>query len=177
MTLRQRIRTGDLPAVHSGSRLIQVPVAALYQPHARAQREPVAMMQRPEAGETPRQWAVAHATVTLEALEEVSTVTDRVLYQDVIPYEMPSSLAALHGPTEGVVSLPLTVHWGPDATGDLSTSEGVEKVYENVIREGTSDLQEALLDSGLLHRVWPQLRLPKRCRDSWEARFPELAAA
>ncbi len=104
-------------------------------------------------------------------------MTDRVLYQDVIPYEMPSSLAALHGPTEGVVSLPLTVHWGPDAgpgtcpppsppppppplSPPYSTSEGVEKVYENVIREGTSDLQEALLDSGLLHRVWPQLRSP-----------------
>ena len=52
-----------------------------------------------------------------------------------------------------------------------------DKVYENVIREGTSELQEALLSAGLLRRVWPQLRLPKRCRDSWEARFPELAAA
>ena len=104
-------------------------------------------------------------------------MTERVLYQDVIPYEMPSSLAALHGPTEGVITLPLTVYWGPDATADLSTPDGVEKVYENVIREGTSELQEALLSAGLLRRVWPQLRLPKRCRDSWEARFPELAAA
>jgi hypothetical protein len=130
-----------------------------------------------DARETPRQWAVSRATVTLEAVEEVSTMTDRVLYQDVIPYEMPSSLAALHGPTEGVITLPLTVYWGPDATADLSTPDGIEKVYENVIREGTSDLQEALLNAGLLSRVWPQLRLPKRCRDSWEARFPELAAA
>lgn len=29
LTLRRRIRTGDLPAVHSGSRLIRVPVTAL----------------------------------------------------------------------------------------------------------------------------------------------------
>lgn len=73
--------------------------------------------------------------------------------------------------------LPLTVYWGPDATADLSTPDGVEKVYENLIREGTNDLQEALLNVGLPSRVcWPQLRLPKRCRDSWEARFPELAA-
>jgi hypothetical protein len=50
-------------------------------------------------------------------------MTERVLYQDVIPYEMPSSLAALHGPTEGVITLPLTVYWGPDATADLSTPE------------------------------------------------------
>ena len=135
------------------------------------------MMGTLDARETPRQWAVSRATVTLEAVEEVSTMTDRVLYQDVIPYEMPSSLAALHGPTEGVVALPLTVYWGPDATADLSTPDGVEKVYENLIREGTNDLQEALLNVGLPSRVcWPQLRLPKRCRDSWEARFPELAA-
>lgn len=135
------------------------------------------MMGALDARETPRQWAASHTTVTLEAVEEVSTMTDRVLYQDVIPYEMPSSLAALHGPAEGVISLPLTVYWGPDAIADLSTPDGVEKVYENVIREGTSDLQEALLNAGLLCRVWPQLRLPKRCRDSWETRFPELAAA
>ena len=38
-------------------------------------------------------------------------MTERVLYQDVIPYEMPSSLAALHGPTEGVITLPLTVSY------------------------------------------------------------------
>jgi len=31
MTLRRRIRTGDLPAVHSGSRLIRIPVSALDQ--------------------------------------------------------------------------------------------------------------------------------------------------
>ena len=68
-------------------------------------------------------------------------MTERVLYQDVIPYEMPSSLAALHGPTEGVITLPLTVYWGPDATADLSTPDGVEKVYENLIREGTNDVR------------------------------------
>ncbi len=78
------------------------------------------------------------------------------------------------GPVSG--SQPAADEPVPDATADLSTPDGVEKVYENLIREGTSDLQEALLNVGLLSRVWPQLRLPKRCRDSWEARFPELAA-
>ena len=101
----------------------------------------------------------------------------RVLYQDVIPYETPSSLNALHGPTEGIVTLPLTVHWGPDATADLSTPQGIEKVYESVVREGTSEIQEALLDAGMLLSVWQKLRLPKRCRDAWETRFPELAGA
>ena len=103
-------------------------------------------------------------------------MSERVLYQDVIPYEMPSSLDALHGPSEGVVTLPLAVYWGPEPTADLSTPHGVEKVYENVVREGTRDVQEVLLNADMLRRIWPQLRLPQRCRNSWEARFPELAA-
>ena len=85
------------------------------------------MMRLRDGRATARPWAVSHATATLEEVEEVSTMTERVLYQDVIPYEMPSSLAALHGPTEGSITLPLTVYWGPDATADLSTPDGVEK--------------------------------------------------
>ena len=104
-------------------------------------------------------------------------VTTRVLYQDVIPYETPSSLGALTGPSEGTLTLPVTVHWGPDATVDLSTADGVEKAYESLVREGTSQQQEALLNADLLRRVWPQLRLPKRCRHLWESRLPELLAS
>jgi len=104
-------------------------------------------------------------------------VTTRVLYQDVIPYETPSSLSALTGPSEGTLTLPVTVHWGPDATVDLSTADGVEKAYESLVREGTSQQQEALLNADILHRVWPQLRLPKRCRHLWESRLPELLAS
>ena len=104
-------------------------------------------------------------------------MTIRVLYQDVIPYDTPSSLDSLQGPADGVLILPITVHWGPDATADLSTADGLEKAYENVVREGTRQQQEKLLNADLLARVWPQLRLPKRCRTLWETRFPELAAA
>jgi len=56
------------------------------------------------------------------------------------------------------------------------TFDHVEKVYENVVREGTREVQEALLNADLLRRVWPRLRLPDRCRDAWESRFPVLAA-
>ncbi len=49
---------------------------------------------------------------------------------------------------------------GPGRDRGPVHTRGVEKVYENLIREGTSDLQEALLNVGLLSRVWPQLRLP-----------------
>jgi len=104
-------------------------------------------------------------------------MSTRVLYRDVIPYDTPSSLAALVGPAEGVLTLPVAVYWGPDATVDLSTADGLEKAYENLVREGTSRQQELLLNADLLRRVWPQLRLPTRCRDLWQTRFPELAAA
>ena len=104
-------------------------------------------------------------------------MSTRVLYRDVIPYDTPSSLAALVGPAEGVLTLPVAVHGGPDATADLSTADGLAKAYENLVREGTSRQQEELLNADLLRRVWPQLRLPTRCRDLWQTRFPELAAA
>lgn len=99
----------------------------------------------------------------------------RVVYQDAIPYDTPSSLRALTGPGEGVLVLQITVHWGPDPTADLSTPDGVEKAYESLVREGTAQQQEALLNVERLRRVWPELRLPRRCRDLWASRFSDLA--
>jgi hypothetical protein len=52
----------------------------------------------------------------------------------------------------------------------------VKKAYESVVREGSARQQEELLNADLLRRVWPQLRLPRRCRDLWQTRFPELTA-
>lgn len=97
-----------------------------------------------------------------------------VLYQDVIPYETPSSLDALRGPVGGVVILPRTVYWGPDPTADLDTRSGLHKAYRNLIREGTREVQEALLNKVLLRQVWPDLALPQRCRAQWESLFPDL---
>jgi hypothetical protein len=50
----------------------------------------------------------------------------------------------------------------------------VEKAYENIVREGSSRRQEELLNADLLRRVSSRLRLPRRCRDAWQACFPEL---
>ena len=43
-------------------------------------------------------------------------------------------------------------------------------------REGRKDgsIREELLNATLLGAVWPELRLPVRCRTTWEAAFPEL---
>jgi len=66
-------------------------------------------------------------------------------------------------------------------------ADGVLPVYRcgRILRLDPNDVdgmfcrypQEALLNADLLRRVWPQLRLPKRCRHLWEARLPELLAS
>jgi len=101
-------------------------------------------------------------------------VADHVRYHEVVPYATPRSLDALRGPAEGVLALPRSVYWGPDPSADLATRSGLHKAYRNLIREGSSDLQEALLNAALLRQVWPELALPHRCRALWESRFPDL---
>ena len=99
-----------------------------------------------------------------------------VLYADVVPYEVPSSLAALRGPSTGSLSLPLHVWWGPSPTFDLGSRSDVLTAYRAIVREGRTVDQQALLDRALLVDVWIDLRLPVRCRSVWERAFPELRA-
>lgn len=103
-------------------------------------------------------------------------VNARVLIRDVIPYEAPAALSSLRGPSRGVLTVPLTVHWGPSRTFDLDEPGQRRMVYQALVREGTSEVQEALLNAGLLAVEWSGLMLPARCRLLWEERFPELAA-
>lgn len=101
-------------------------------------------------------------------------MTDKILYKDIVPYEVPSSLEALRGPSSGEIELPITVHWGPRRVFDLDR-EGLRlAAYQAIVREGTPEDQEALLNADLLRRVWHDLMLPERCRRLWETTFPEL---
>ncbi|WP_284987866.1 MULTISPECIES: transcriptional regulator [unclassified Arthrobacter] len=99
---------------------------------------------------------------------------ERVLIQDVVPYEIPDSFNDLQGPADGLLTLPLHVYWGPVTVCDLSQPEDVIKAYQAVLRVGTRKDQANLLNGGLLCRIWPQLMLPVRCRKLWEGRFPHL---
>jgi hypothetical protein len=103
-------------------------------------------------------------------------VAKRVLYQDVKPYDVPVSLEALRGPEAGVLSLPQHVYWGPDPDADLDTLAGVTKAYQAILREGTAEVQEVLLNKALLLRSWDELLLPPQVRTLWVSTFPELAA-
>lgn len=100
----------------------------------------------------------------------------RVFVGDVVSYEVPSSLADLHGPDSGVLVLPMSVYWGPEKECRLDSHDGVVKAYQAIIREGTLTEQTDLLNVRLLRRVWPWLLLPARCRQLWESRHPSLAA-
>lgn len=100
----------------------------------------------------------------------------RVLYKDVVPYDTPESLKALRGPATGTVTVPITVHWGPRRTFDLDDPRDVHAAYRAIVREGTTPVQEELLNADVLQRLWPDLVLPDRCRRTWEDRFPDLAA-
>jgi len=102
-------------------------------------------------------------------------VAERVLFQDVIPYDVPASLSDLAGPSVGRLVLPHSIHWGPDREVDLDSHSGRSKAYRAIVREGTLAQQEALLNADVLRELWNDLRLPARCRAVWEARFPELA--
>lgn len=100
---------------------------------------------------------------------------NRVLFRDVIPYEVPSSLSALRGPHDGMLEVPIIVHWGPSRVFDLGEAGQRRMVYQALVREGTPQVQEALLNETLLRQEWAGLILPERCRALWEERFPELA--
>ena len=103
-------------------------------------------------------------------------MAERVLFQDVVPYDGPSSLSDLAGPSAGTLVLPHSIHWGPDRAVDLDSYSGRSKAYRAIMREGSRAQQEALLNADVLRELWNDLRLPARCRAAWEARFPELAA-
>ena len=96
------------------------------------------------------------------------------LYQDLVPYDVPTSLDALRGPAEGQLDLPHALHWGPNRHVDLDEPADRVAMYQAVVREGSSAQQEALLNKTLLHGLWPELALPARCRETWQAAFPEL---
>lgn len=103
-------------------------------------------------------------------------MADRVLYKDIVPYDVPSSLDALRGPAAGLLELPITVHWGPRRVFDLDRPGLRHAAYRAIVREGTPADQEALLNAELLKRAWAELILPERCCTLWETKFPELAA-
>jgi hypothetical protein len=100
---------------------------------------------------------------------------DYVPYGDRKPYVVAETLAELHGPTTGTVTLPHHLDWSGNAEHVLDRPARLVSMYKTVLTEaGTVDDLRDWLDGALLIRLWPGLWLPQRLRRAWEERFPEL---
>lgn len=97
--------------------------------------------------------------------------------QDMIPRYMPDSLDDLKGDPHAVISLPVTVYWGPGYDRfDLSKEADAVIAYGRIVTECNADTQCRLLDRDRLIELWPRLTLERRnVRGPWESRFPILA--
>jgi len=65
------------------------------------------------------------------------------------------SLTRLRGPADGMLELPITVQWGPLRIFDLSDTGQRRMAYRAVVRDGTPEVQETLLNRTLLLQEWP----------------------
>ena len=91
------------------------------------------------------------------------------------PTVVAPDLDALHGPTRGVVELPLRLFWQPDRHVDLDSGALLAWMYETVLREATTlDELTRWLDGPTLVRLWPDLFLPRGVRVAWERRHAVL---
>ncbi|WP_431836413.1 hypothetical protein [Cellulomonas sp. Y8] len=109
----------------------------------------------------------------MSALEH-GTVPRGYRYADHVPYATPRELDDLRGPTSGVVRVRPHINTGQDPTYDVGDERRLIALYSAVVRDGSAGDQCELLDGATLVRLWPDLRLPRRCRDLWVTRFPEL---
>lgn len=96
-------------------------------------------------------------------------------YGALRPYVVPETLEELTGPTEGVITLPRHLDWGPERHYHLDQIADARLMYMRVIRESaTPDDLRRFLNASLLRKLWGQLVLPPRVRALWLDRFPEL---
>lgn len=71
---------------------------------------------------------------------------------------------------KGLVQLPVHVRWsGPPKTYDLDLRQDRARVYEQVLREGTTADVRFYVDVGLLIDIWDELVLPRSVRQAWAA--------
>ena len=95
-------------------------------------------------------------------------------YEHTIIYETPVSLDHLAGPLVGTVVVGPHIDTRPHPVYDLAVAKQRWGLYSAVVRDGRAVDQERLLNRTLLLELWLELNLPVRCRQVWEAQFPEL---
>lgn len=101
-------------------------------------------------------------------------VLDRTASRPVVVVD---DLTRLHGPSTGVVTLPITLNWTPRIRYDLATETAARSLYQVVLREAHTEAEiETYLNADVLHRLWPSLTLPRAVREFWQAQHPTLAS-
>ncbi|MFC8404291.1 hypothetical protein ACFW5U_24640 [Streptomyces rochei] len=103
---------------------------------------------------------------------------DLALYREKFQRRLPESLDELHGPTQGVVELPLHMAWSGMTSYDLSKPRQRMGLYRTVLHEGLHDDLPRYLNQDLLLQLWPVLRtlVGRSVRAVWEDAFPQLAS-
>ncbi|WP_202610446.1 hypothetical protein [Herbidospora solisilvae] len=96
-------------------------------------------------------------------------------YADV-PDRASTSLAALRGPVDGVVELPLHLCWSGQRSFDVGDPTECRMMYQIVITEGVRADVEHYLAFDRLLEAWPRLHrmLGPAYVETWEERFPVL---
>ncbi|GAB2919285.1 hypothetical protein [Streptomyces heilongjiangensis] len=103
---------------------------------------------------------------------------DLALYREKFRRRLPESLDELHGPTRGVVDLPLHMAWSGMTSYDLGKPRQRMGLYRTVLHEGLRDDLPRYLNQDLLLQLWPVLRtlIGRTVRTVWEDAFPQLAS-
>ncbi|MFG2275853.1 hypothetical protein ACGFNY_39590 [Streptomyces chartreusis] len=103
---------------------------------------------------------------------------DLALYREKFVQRLPESLDELHGPTHGVVELPLHMAWSGMTSYDMGKPRQRMGLYRTVLHEGLHDDLPLYLNQDLLLQLWPVLRtlVGRTVRTVWEDAFPELAS-
>ncbi|MFF1293799.1 MULTISPECIES: hypothetical protein [unclassified Streptomyces] len=103
---------------------------------------------------------------------------DLALYREKFRRRLPESLEELHGPTQGVVELPLHMAWSGVTSYDLGKPRQRMGLYRTVLHEGLRDDLPRYLNQDLLLHLWPVLRtlVGRTVRAVWEDAFPQLAS-
>ncbi|MDF3142857.1 MULTISPECIES: hypothetical protein [unclassified Streptomyces] len=103
---------------------------------------------------------------------------DLALYREKFRRRLPESLDELHGPTHGVVELPLHLAWSGMTFYDLGKPRQRMGLYRTVLHEGLRDDLPQYLNRYLRLQMWPVLRtlVGRTVRSVWEDAFPELAS-
>ncbi|WP_112467786.1 hypothetical protein [Streptomyces triticisoli] len=95
---------------------------------------------------------------------------DFALCQERFRQRLPKSLNELHGPTQGVVELPLHMAWSGMTSYDMGKPRQRMGLYRTVLHEGLRGNLPSYLNRDLLLQMWPVLRtlVGRTVRTVWE---------